>query len=239
MKLKDALDVRLGDVITIVGAGGKTTLMFTLGEELRGEGKVLITTTTKIYMPETHQFDFLEIDFHKFNRNVINKGIYIYGESVDSENKIKGLSLKLLEKQLHKFDYVLVEGDGSKKKPLKGWREDEPVVSSNTTRTVGVLSIEVVGKKINEGNIHRVDRFLDITNSNLGEVIDLEMITSLVFHEKGLFKDTKGEKILFINKVESYKDKMLAECLKEKIKKINNGYIDKIICGSLRGEVDD
>ncbi len=239
MKLKEVLDIKLGDVVTIVGAGGKTTLMFTLGEELRGEGKVLITTTTKIYMPETKQFDFLEIDFHKFNEHIIDKGIYIYGESVDSENKIKGLNLNLLEKQLHKFDYVLVEGDGSKKKPIKGWREDEPVVSSNTTKTVGVLSIEVVGKEINEKNIHRVDRFLDITNSNIGEVIDLEIITSLVFHEKGLFKDAKGEKILFINKVESHKDKMLAECLKEKIKKINNGYINKIICGSLRGEVYD
>lgn len=239
MKLKDALDVRLGDVVTIVGAGGKTTVMFTLGEELRKDNKVLITTTTKIYMPETHQFDFLEIDFHKFNEHIIDKGIYIYGESLDDENKIKGLNLDILEKQLHKFDYVLVEGDGSKRKPIKGWREDEPVVSSNTTKTVGVLSIEVVGKEINEKNIHRVDRFLDITNSNIGEIIDLEIITSLVFHEKGLFKDAKGEKILFINKVESHKDKMLAECLKEKIKKINNGYINKIICGSLRGEVYD
>lgn len=239
MKLKEVLDIKLGDVVTIVGAGGKTTLMFTLGEELRGEGKVLITTTTKIYMPKTKQFDFLEINPNGFSKEVSKTGIYIYGEGLDDENKIKGLNLKLLEKQLHKFDYVLVEGDGSKKKPIKGWREDEPVVSSNTTKTVGVLSIEVVGKEINEENIHRVDRFLDITNSKLDDVIDLEMITSLVFHEKGLFKDAKGEKILFINKVESYKDKMLAECLKEKIKKINNGYINKIICGSLRGEVYD
>jgi len=239
MKLKEVLDVKLGDVVTIVGAGGKTTLMFTLGEELRKDNRVLITTTTKIYMPETKQFDFIEFNSKEFNEKIKENGIYIYGESVDSQNKIKGLNLKLLEKQLHKFDYVLVEGDGSKKKPIKGWREDEPVVNSDTTKTVGVLSIEVVGEEINEENIHRVDRFLDITNSNLGEVIDLEIITSLVFHEKGLFKDAKGEKILFINKVESYKDKMLAECLKEKIKKINNGYINKIICGSLRGEVYD
>lgn len=239
MRLKDVLDIKIGDVVTIVGAGGKTTLMFTLGEELRKDNRVLITTTTRIYMPETNQFDFIKINSKKFNQKVKKNGIYIYGEYVDDENKIKGLNLETLEKQLHKFDYVLVEGDGSKKKPLKGWRDDEPVVSINTTKTIGILSIEVIGKEINEKNIHRVDRFLDITNSNIGEVIDLEIITSLVFHEKGLFKDAKGEKILFINKVESHKDKMLAECLKEKIKKINNGYINKIICGSLRGEVYD
>ena len=39
--------------ICAVGAGGKTSLLYELAEEYRQEGKrVLLTTTTKMYLPE-------------------------------------------------------------------------------------------------------------------------------------------------------------------------------------------
>ncbi len=39
--------------ISVVGAGGKTTLIYRLAEELKEKGfRVLITTTTKMYVPE-------------------------------------------------------------------------------------------------------------------------------------------------------------------------------------------
>ena len=41
-----------GGVISLVGAGGKTSLMFRLAQELSAEGAtVLTTTTTRIFMP--------------------------------------------------------------------------------------------------------------------------------------------------------------------------------------------
>ncbi len=41
------------ELITLVGAGGKTTLMFALARELlTGHKKIITTTTTKIYPPE-------------------------------------------------------------------------------------------------------------------------------------------------------------------------------------------
>ena len=45
------LDLVKKDIISFVGAGGKTTMMFKLAEELRLNNKVLVTTTTKIYVP--------------------------------------------------------------------------------------------------------------------------------------------------------------------------------------------
>ena len=44
------------ELITLVGAGGKTTLMFALANELlAGHKKIITTTTTKIYPPEPGQ----------------------------------------------------------------------------------------------------------------------------------------------------------------------------------------
>ncbi len=50
--LIDILKLKSQGVISIIGAGGKTSLMFSLAKELSKSGKkVLTTTTTKIFMP--------------------------------------------------------------------------------------------------------------------------------------------------------------------------------------------
>ena len=60
--LKHSLMLERGGVISIVGAGGKTTLMFRLARELSKDGdRVLTTTTTKIYMPTRAQSSIVMI----------------------------------------------------------------------------------------------------------------------------------------------------------------------------------
>ena len=34
----------------------------------------------------------------------------------------------MLDEIIHYFDIVIIEGDGSKEKSLKGWRDSEPVI---------------------------------------------------------------------------------------------------------------
>ena len=60
MLLGEALDLRRGEMISLIGAGGKTTTMFRLAKELREEGrKVLLTTTTQISKPSKPHVDRL------------------------------------------------------------------------------------------------------------------------------------------------------------------------------------
>lgn len=234
MELKDLLGLRKGDVISIVGAGGKTTLMYSLAEELRAENKVLVTTTTKIYMPEKEYYDFLIIGkdgYDKFNKG---NGVYVHGKSVRNENKVSGLDENVIDGEISFFDYILIEADGSKRKPIKGWNETEPVLIGKTTKTIGIISIEVIGREINEYNVHRVEKFMEITNSKKNESITIEHLTSLIFHDKGLFKGSKGEKILFINKIEGHNEATLAYKLLNCIREKNKNCIDKIIIGSLK-----
>jgi hypothetical protein len=50
--LTEALGIEAREMISLVGAGGKTTLMFRLAKELSLSGKRLVTTTTtKILEP--------------------------------------------------------------------------------------------------------------------------------------------------------------------------------------------
>jgi probable selenium-dependent hydroxylase accessory protein YqeC len=187
-------------VVSIVGAGGKTTLMFSLARLLSSKSKVLVTTTTKIYVPNAGQYDFMAIgssNFDKYNRMPAN-GIYIYGNAVSDENKILGLSTEDVDRLAIFFDYVLVESDGAKGRLIKGWGCNEPVICGSTTHTVGVLNLNALGLTVDEENVHRVDEFLKITGAQMHERINIEHLTSLVFHKDGLFKYSRGERILYL-----------------------------------------
>lgn len=251
MNLTDVLDIENSSIVSIVGAGGKTTLMFQLAQELKDKGRVLVTTTTKIYVPDKRQFDYLVIgeDSKKFpcgqdilekkhcisgealgnspfttkNNEIypwfsrittINKGIWVYGEGINEDNKLTSVGDNELRKIIEAFHYVLIEADGSKGKPLKGWRDDEPVISEFTTCTIGVLSGQTLGMNINEKNVHRLENF----PGKLEGIVSEEDLIEVIFNPKGMFNNVKGNKVLFINSIDD-----------EEIYKRNCGLISEII----------
>lgn len=242
MNLVDVFNIKNKDIITIVGAGGKTSLMFSASSLLRKDYKVLVTTTTNIYVPDskTVKFDKLclinnDEELDSILKNDKN-GIYVIGSKIkDNSNKpkLKGLTFEMLDKISPFFDILLIEGDGSKEKPLKGWIDSEPVVYDKTTKTIGVIDINSIGLEINEDNIHRLDNFLNIVSDNKSSKVNVNHLKNITLNKNGLFKLSKGEKILFINKSEGIINKTNANLLIKKIKDENSSYIDKFVYGSL------
>ncbi len=238
MKLVDLLCLKTGSVISVAGAGGKTSLIFALARELSSKYKVLVTTTTKIYVPEKEQYDFIAVEEEMalMDKYCLSKekGVYVFGSLVKEERKLAVLQYKVLPDICKYFDYVLIESDGSKRKSLKGWNSGEPVISINTDVTIGVLDIQVLGKLINEDLIHRLDKFMELTGACGNEAVELSHLEAVVFSDDGLFKNALGEKILFVNKVEKEEDVKLANELANRLVCRNKGKINKIITGSLK-----
>lgn len=242
MSLIKAFNIKNKDIVTIVGAGGKTSLMFSASYFLKKDYKVLVTTTTNIYVPDPKvvKFDDMCILDNKNKLESIlkndKKGVYIIGSKIinnSNKEKLKGLSFEILDKIAPYFDIVLIEGDGSKEKPLKGWNDNEPVVYNKTTKTIGVVDITSVGLEINKDNVHRVDKFKSIINYEKAEKVKLEHLKNIVLNENGLFKLSKGEKILFINKAENIKTKENSLQLVREIKSDNLSYINSFVYGSV------
>lgn len=239
MNLIDTFKINKKDIITIVGAGGKTSLMFSASSLLRKHYKVLVTTTTHIYVPDNNLYDeiimlthFENKDYHSILQNN-KKGVYVIGSHIVNNLKIKGLTFEMLDKIIPYFDIVIIEGDGSKEKSLKGWNDNEPVIYPKSTKTIGVVDINSIGLDINEENIHRVDKFLDIINDYSNNKVNIEHLEKLILNKNGLFKLYKGEKILFINKVENINNAVNALNIIKNIKNENQSYIDTFIYGSI------
>lgn len=280
MNLIHAFEIKNKDIITIVGAGGKTSLMFSASSLLRIDFKVLVTTTTHIYVPDDKLYDEMIMlsDFEnnkisnkdenlnennedksfneKYNKEKLDyifrdnkRGIYLVGNNIINNCKIKGLTFEQLDKVIPYFDIVIIEGDGSKEKCLKGWNDSEPVIYPKTTKTIGVVDITSVGLDINEDNIHRLDRFLEIIKNDshnkvydsaenfkysLCDKVNINHLKNMILNKNGLFKVSRGERILFINKVENINNKKNSLKLIESIKDKWSFNVDSFIYGSVR-----
>lgn len=222
------------DVISLVGAGGKTRAMFFLSKRLQRK-KILISTTTKIYLPPKEHYNFygigsLAIDLLNQNRE---KGIYLAAEKIDSqENKLIGFDANTLAAISSNYDVSFIESDGAKKKLLKGWHENEPVIIKNTTKTMGIINFKLLGMPVNAANIHRVSAYTGLTGAKLNQIISLEQLKTLVLHQRGLFKNSQGERILYINMIETLEDEENANKFLELFKNKELSYFGKIIIGS-------
>lgn len=246
MKLYEALKLELdkGGLISLVGGGGKTTTMFKLAGELKDIGKrVLVTTTTAIFEPKGHLYDRLII--LKYDGGVKplqgNAGhITVLGKEVNREGKLLGIdpdevNMFFLDKE---YDFVIVEADGSKGRPIKAPAQHEPVIPHCTTAVIGVIGLDALGRLIDEEAVHRPHIFAAITEGQLKDVIDEERIFKLILHEEGLFKGTpeKAKRFLLLNKEDQISKEELNK-LVAKLKLIRFKLIDIIIASHLTNSI--
>ncbi len=230
--LISALNIRNKEMISFVGAGGKTTAMFELARRLKSEDrKILVTTTTKIMLPDKKEYDKIIFDnseqiniFMKISPNTVTcLGRALYNE----HNKVTGINSGYLDRIFENniFDYILIEADGAKRKPIKAPAGHEPVIPSKTTMTIGMIGLDSINKPLNEENVHRADIFAAVTGGELGSIIDENMIAELILSEKGIFKNSPAHsrKTIIFNKAEELSKRESAKSVIEKITKEKGG----------------
>ncbi len=222
-------------IIAITGAGGKTSLLFSLARLLGRHHRVLVTTTTKIFKPDFSLFQAVDCSGFVFtDRAITAPGMYLAGIPVDKGKKLGSPSLYQSLKEQHNFDVILIEADGAAQKPLKGWRKDEPVIPEGVTATVAVVDIQSIGKIASPQWIHRFELFCLQSGCSENEVVTGAHLHQLIVADNGYFQHSRGQKILFFNKVERPQDREAAAVM---IKMFHG--MEYCVCyGSLhRGEI--
>jgi len=216
ISLVEALGIKDGDVVALVGAGGKTTIMFATARELAGLGKkVVVTTTTRIMTPGLLEspslivVDNREKALRLLSRELQVHSIVATGTRILDDGKLVGIPPEWVEdiEMLKGVSNVLVEADGSAGKPLKAPREYEPVIPLNSDIVVSVVGIDALGKELSEKNVHRVDRVSALTSLKPGERITTEAMVLVMTHPLGNAKGSpEGARIIqLINKVDDNK----------------------------------
>ena len=179
--LTEILGVRKG-VTAVIGSGGKTTLLRTLGEELARSGaRVILATTTK-FLPfpgiETVPGGEREIA-EALGRAPLVCAAAPWGERGKlAESPVPMARLRALA------DYVLVEADGSAGLPLKAHAPHEPVIPAEAARTILVVGASGFGRPIREA-AHRPERYAALAGCDIETAVTLE-IAARVLRAEGL-----------------------------------------------------
>lgn len=232
MDLMDCFALQPHEVISIIGSGGKTSLLRYLARSSAPE-KILTATTTKMGYPQADDYDYFLAD--PISELPARPGITMVGKVTKTPERTK-LSMSespLFRQSFSAFDKVILEADGSKQLPLKGWADFEPVVLAETTLTIGIVPITSLGRLTDDQNIHRLPLYLKMVDAGVGEPIQITHLLQMIEHPKGLFAKAKGKKVLYLNHVDTPKQLELAEKLTRDLQNT----VDKVIAGStLKGK---
>ena len=219
--LAEVLGVREG-VTAVIGGGGKTTLLRTLGEELARSGaRVILATSTK-FRP------FPGIKTVPGGEREIAEALGCaplacaaapWGESGKlAESPVPMARLAALA------DCVLVEADGSAGLPLKAHAPHEPVIPAESGRVILVLGASGFGRPIRE-TAHRPERYAALAGCDIETAVTPE-IAARVIRAEGL-----GDMVL-VNQAETPE-------ARERARKLAEYLALPVYAGSLqRGEIE-
>jgi len=245
--LSESLGLKAREMISLAGAGGKTTLMFRLAKELFLKGKkVVTTTTTKILEPASGETVslFINLDEEELKQFVHKhldeyKHITIARERLES-GKLKGVSSDLVNDfwSSNEIDYIIIEADGAAGRPVKAPREGEPVIPSSTTLVVAILGVDGVEREVNEENVFQAERVSKLTGIPMGEKMTDEAMAILMTHPEGIFKGTPSSSrvIAFVNKVDIPNGVVKGKGIAQKIIERKHLQIERVVLGQLRNE---
>lgn len=196
MDLREALGLGRGELLALIGAGGKTTTLFRLASEWReAGGKILVTTTTKIFKPTKPHVDrlFLAEDLEALLSQMADiKGpvVVCAGSGISADNKLLGLPPEWLDRLqgARQFDAILVEADGAASRGFKIPSETEPVIPMSSSTVIWTMAIKVMGQPWDSRCVHRAERALALLKATPNDRITREDVVRLVSHPLGCLK---------------------------------------------------
>jgi probable selenium-dependent hydroxylase accessory protein YqeC len=182
--------------VAVVGGGGKTTIGDYLASRALQQGRrAVITTTTKIRAEEPYVlFDDVE-----GLRN--QKGLVRVGKTV-SEGKLTSLSFDEVKALGEMSDFIAIEADGAKGKPLKYPSDTEPVIPPFSDHTIVVAGLDALGGRVDE-QIFRWELLRDAAGVPGDALIDPELFERL-FGARAMMKDVRPDECtILLNKYEA------------------------------------
>ena len=205
--LSDLITLPAHPLISIVGAGGKTTTMYTLANELAQHGKrIITTTTTNIYFPQKGETDTLIVSPETPRLLKMLSASWKQHQRITvaarpiGAGKLAGLQPDQPYELLMKSgaDVVIVEADGARHHMIKAPAEHEPVVPSQTNVAFLMMSAEAINQPLSGEIAHRPELVAKVAGISLGDILSPQAIARLVTSERGAMKNIPATTIVYL-----------------------------------------
>ncbi len=208
MKLVNALNIRSRDVVSLVGAGGKTSTMFGLAAELSEQGAVVFaTTTTRIALqelalaPHTVELGSELLLPSSLEEELTRQRTLFFYSTLDADSgKVRGVSPEWVDNYLSSlpfWDYLIIEADGSRQLPMKAPLVHEPNLPATTTLLVPIVGMSALGQPLDEEHIYGADKIVQMMGYPPGSPVTPQLMAAVLMHPAlGLKYRPRGARVV-------------------------------------------
>jgi probable selenium-dependent hydroxylase accessory protein YqeC len=186
-----AFGIARGDVVSVVGAGGKTTLVYGLAAEARTLGwRVLVTTTTHMGTLAEATTGPVLVEAESAIEADLARALATEGRATVlgrrvRPDKLEGLPPERVDALAGTADLVLVEADGARGRSLKMPAVHEPVLPASTTLVIVVAALDVLGRPLDAAMVHRLDLVRAATGAAEGVPVTPALMAAGLAHPAG------------------------------------------------------
>ena len=210
------IDVGEREMISLVGGGGKTSLLRILGDFLSPRS-VVLTTSTHIENPslwgDRCYFNLSDAALRQLLDGAEKKVFHAHERA---GGKVRGFDPIQIDAQYAALTTAsfVVEADGAKGYPFKIHNDYEPAIPKSTSSLIAVVGADAFFKKAHEA-VFRIDKCQSILKIDREAPIPLEIICRALQSESGYLRGAPPRslcrRILLINKAELLQPEFLAE----------------------------
>lgn len=169
-------------VTSLVGGGGKTTLMLALARELAGAGHTVVVSTSTHIFPPDGVLTLTGATEEDVRRAFQSERLVCLGTPAE-RGKLSAPKLTA-DEMARLADYVLLEADGAKRLPLKAPAEHEPVVPPETALVIAVLGLDGIGKPVSQ-SAFRPERYAALIGKTEAEIVTPIDAARVLTHSNG------------------------------------------------------
>jgi probable selenium-dependent hydroxylase accessory protein YqeC len=176
-----ALDLGDRSHVALVGGGGKSTVLLTLGRTL--PGRIVLTTTVKMGADQhgAHPV-LLDPTDEEVVAAAMREPVVVWSR-IDGQKAI-GIDPARCDRLAVHVDHLLVEADGARRQPFKAPASYEPVVPPTANVVACVMGIEAIGKVIAD-RCHRPMRVAALAEVSPYERLTVAGAARVLAHERG------------------------------------------------------
>lgn len=220
-----------GTIWSVIGGGGKTTLLRSLADELVAEGKTVILATTTHFLPFSGIDTVDSTDEFEVARRVKTQRVICVGTPAhEARNAGKLAPSRIAPQELASLaDFVLVEADGSRHMPVKAHSDREPVIPDGSDLTIMVIGASALGRPVAE-TVHRAELFCENSGCEQNDVVTPELLARHLATEAK--RSTVDPNLVIVNQAESPEAIEAVHALNEEL--IALGMKVPVLAGSIR-----
>jgi len=202
------LDNSTHTVVSLTGAGGKTTALFQLARESAKRNLTIVAATTHLGVWQIPLADRHIIANHPNDIKLPTEGVVLVTGEIENDRTKpinEAVLIWLHEKCMSRNIPLLIEADGSRQKPLKSPATHEPPIPEFTNVVIVTAGLSALGEPLTEKTVQRAEIFSQLSGLQINQTITPDAVTRTLTHSQGGLKNIPfhARRVVLLNQADT------------------------------------